>query len=87
MTARSLETLIRLATAHAKLRLKTQVRKSDARIAVQLLEFCLYKTVQPKKKTKRRKVEDAGASGSSNSESDEEEEVEVAPRSRYVERD
>ncbi|KAJ1910819.1 MCM DNA helicase complex subunit [Tieghemiomyces parasiticus] len=43
VTARTLETLIRLATAHAKARLSTRVEETDALSAKSLLRFALYK--------------------------------------------
>ena len=50
ITARCLETLIRLATAHAKLRLdKTEVRKKDAEVAVEVLKFALHNQAEPDK--------------------------------------
>ncbi|CAM9139800.1 unnamed protein product [Choristocarpus tenellus] len=42
VTARSLETLIRLASAHAKARLSHKVEEKDAAKAVDLLSFALY---------------------------------------------
>jgi len=42
VTARQLETLIRVSTAHAKARLSTVVEESDATAAVDLLQFALY---------------------------------------------
>lgn len=42
MTARSLETLIRLASAHAKARLSHKVDEADAAKAVDLMSFALY---------------------------------------------
>ncbi|KAI9482429.1 MCM DNA helicase complex subunit [Coemansia sp. RSA 990] len=43
VTARTLETLIRLATAHAKLRLSSTVDAEDAEVAKSLLRFALFK--------------------------------------------
>ncbi|KAJ2801177.1 MCM DNA helicase complex subunit, partial [Coemansia guatemalensis] len=43
VTARTLETLIRLATAHAKLRLSPSVEAQDADVAKTLLRFALFK--------------------------------------------
>ncbi|KAJ2077640.1 MCM DNA helicase complex subunit [Coemansia sp. RSA 988] len=43
VTARTLETLIRLATAHAKLRLSPSVEAQDAEVAKTLLRFALFK--------------------------------------------
>lgn len=42
VTARSLETLIRLASAHAKARLSHRVEETDAAKAVDLMRFALY---------------------------------------------
>lgn len=42
ITARSLETVIRLATAHAKARLRTSVDVDDVHSAIDLLGFALY---------------------------------------------
>jgi DNA replication licensing factor MCM3 len=42
ITARSLETVIRLATAHAKARLSTNVEIVDCQIAMDILSFALY---------------------------------------------
>ncbi|KAH0560074.1 hypothetical protein GP486_003409 [Trichoglossum hirsutum] len=56
MTARTLETLIRLATAHAKSRLSNRVEERDAVAAESILRFALFKEVVEMERTKRRKV-------------------------------
>ncbi|KAH0534029.1 hypothetical protein FGG08_007364 [Glutinoglossum americanum] len=56
MTARTLETLIRLATAHAKARLSNRVEERDAVAAESILRFALFKEVVEVERTKRRKV-------------------------------
>lgn len=43
ITIRSLETLIRVATAHAKLRLSKTVDYKDAIFAEKMLKYCLFK--------------------------------------------
>jgi DNA replication licensing factor MCM3 len=55
MTARTLETLIRLSTAHAKARLSNRVETKDAEIAEQILRFALFKEVVEDERRKRRK--------------------------------
>lgn len=55
VTARTLETIIRLATAHAKARLSSQVEVSDVDSANELMRFAMFKEVA--KKLKKKKVE------------------------------
>ncbi|KAI9219467.1 MCM2/3/5 family-domain-containing protein [Blastocladiella britannica] len=72
VTARTLETLIRLATAHAKARLAREVSEEDAEAACELVEYALFKEFKKKKRptaggNKRRKVDVDGAEGDSDS--------------------
>ncbi|CAD6890196.1 unnamed protein product [Tilletia laevis] len=45
LTARTLETLIRLSTAHAKARLSREVEEEDAEAAEEILRFALFKEI------------------------------------------
>ena len=75
MTARTLETLIRLATAHAKARLSHKVEERDAEAAESILRFALFKEVVEDERRKRRKTSpDAMSSeeGESSNEDDDE---------------
>lgn len=58
MTARTLETLIRLATAHAKARLSHRVEEKDAQAAESIMRFALFKEVVEDERRKRRKLVD-----------------------------
>ncbi|MES1904459.1 MAG: MCM DNA helicase complex subunit, partial [Paramarteilia canceri] len=55
ITPRALETLIRLATAHAKVRFSTEVKKEDAEFAVEILQYCCFKKIVKKSKSKKNK--------------------------------
>ncbi|EMC96627.1 hypothetical protein BAUCODRAFT_34005 [Baudoinia panamericana UAMH 10762] len=56
MTARTLETLIRLASAHAKARLSTRVEEKDAEVAEGILRFALFKEVVEDERRRRKKA-------------------------------
>ncbi|MCJ1294561.1 MCM DNA helicase complex subunit [Xylographa carneopallida] len=55
LTARTLETLIRLATAHAKCRLSSRVEERDALAAEAILRFALFKEVLEDDASRRKK--------------------------------
>ena len=88
LTARTLETLIRLATAHAKARLSNEVKTQDAKVAEEILRFALFKEVLRRQHRKKRKLNNGGANavdddeeGEGEEESDsEDEEEEEAPQ-------
>ncbi len=89
MTARTLETLIRLATAHAKARLSPKVEERDASAAEDILRYALFKDVVKRQRRKKRKLNHGGASahrddddgeeGSDDEDDDENSEEEVPP--------
>jgi DNA replication licensing factor MCM3 len=90
LTARTLETLIRLATAHAKARLSSKVEERDASAAEDILRYALFKDVVKRQRRKKRKLNHGGASargeegeeeedGSDEDEDDENSEEELVP--------
>ncbi|KAJ1502429.1 MCM DNA helicase complex subunit [Coelomomyces lativittatus] len=77
ITARTLETLIRLSTAHAKARLSPRVEAYDADAAAELLRFALFKEYHKKKKPRNPEGLKKHKPMSSDSEDVEEEEAVV----------
>ncbi|KAK0715004.1 DNA replication licensing factor mcm3-like protein [Lasiosphaeris hirsuta] len=77
MTVRTLETLIRLATAHAKARLSNRVEERDAVAAEGIMRFALFKEViqdeSRKKRRKTRPVEGEGDDEDSSEDDDDDE--------------
>jgi len=94
LTARTLETLIRLATAHAKARLSPNVDERDALAAEEILRFALFKEVLKPERRKKRKlnngqpVDGEGSSDEEDVEGEEEEDtgVTVSQRERAREK-
>ncbi|KAH9065917.1 MCM2/3/5 family-domain-containing protein [Lactarius vividus] len=79
LTARTLETLIRLATAHAKARLSPKVEERDASAAEDILRYALFKDVVKRQRRKKHKVNPGGAAaGDGNGEEGSDEDDEQA---------
>jgi DNA replication licensing factor MCM3 len=78
LTVRTLETIIRLATAHAKARLSNRVEERDAAAAEGILRFALFKEVveDESRKKRRRTAAVDFASSSEDSSGDEDDETE-----------
>ncbi|CAO1639035.1 unnamed protein product [Sympodiomycopsis kandeliae] len=70
LTARTLETLIRLATAHAKSRLSSKVEERDAMVAEEILRFALFKEVVKASRSGRDGKRRRTARGSKSPDSD-----------------
>lgn len=79
MTARTLETLIRLGTAHAKARLSNRVEERDAIAAESILRFALFKEVVEDERRKRRKVSQAPDEGDSSEDEGSDDDGDAAP--------
>ncbi|KAK1796374.1 hypothetical protein P4O66_008903 [Electrophorus voltai] len=76
VTARTLETLIRLSTAHAKARLSKSVELEDTEVAVALVQFAYFKKVLEKERKRARH----GDGDTTSEEEEEEEEAQDASR-------
>lgn len=74
LTVRTLETLIRLATAHAKSRLSNRVDDRDALAAEAILRFALFKEVVADESKRKRRRTQRPESESSEEESDDDDE-------------
>jgi DNA replication licensing factor MCM3 len=79
MTARTLETLIRLSTAHAKARLSSRVEEKDAKEAEVILRFALFKEVVEDGRRKRRKTTFDDSDEEDNSDEDSEDDSDETP--------
>lgn len=71
VTARTLETLIRLSTAHAKARMAKTVAPQDAKAAIALVQYAYFKKVLEKEKKKRRREEGGESEESADEDADE----------------
>ena len=75
LTARTLETLIRLATAHAKSRLSHSVDERDAMAAEEILRFALFKEVLKVQRRKKRRLNNGQIVDVASDEEDDDEDV------------
>uniref|UniRef100_A0A0A9Y2J3 DNA replication licensing factor MCM3 n=1 Tax=Lygus hesperus TaxID=30085 RepID=A0A0A9Y2J3_LYGHE len=57
VTVRTLETLIRLSTAHAKAHLSSKILVRDAQAAIELVQFALFKKVLEKERKRKGRAE------------------------------
>ncbi|KAF2368460.1 MCM N-terminal domain [Trinorchestia longiramus] len=77
VTARALETLIRLSTAHAKARLSVKVQEQDALAAIEMVQYAYFKKVVQKKSKTATKASTDSADEATD---DEEAEAPAAPK-------
>lgn len=74
ITARSLETIIRLSTAHAKARLSDHVENEDVECAVELMHFVLFHEIGLSENAPKRKKQASPASMGATSNDDDDDE-------------
>lgn len=86
VTARSLETMIRLSTAHAKARMSRTVTAEDAHAAIELVQYAYFKRVLEKEKKRRRRTSTDDADNDDDDDDDEDrQEEEEGDESRVLE--
>lgn len=83
VTARALETLIRLSTAHAKARLSVKVEAEDADAAIEMVQYAYFKKVVQRQKKSARNAE-AGGDNSADEQTDSESTPAPSKRKRAV---
>ncbi|KAL7785959.1 MCM domain-containing protein [Trichoderma ceciliae] len=85
LTVRTLETIIRLATAHAKSRLSSRVEERDAIAAEGILRFALFKEiVEDSSRRKRRRTQATGLASSSDESGEDDNDDEGGEQSQHT---
>jgi len=82
ITARCLESIIRLSTAHAKLRLQKEVQLEDVEAAMEIMNFALTNDADPQQKSKKRKVDPDGDADMNGDDDDDDEDMDSSSRNR-----